>query len=170
LIELRKAEINSELPLPSSSIPTTRLDNIANETTTMTATIEKELDEAGNDALRERQKELLNSLDLRKFVIVFVIKVPDSDVRLFNATDTLLMTLRQIGVLLNNRWRKVASRRSLALRLMSLLAEKEKWMNQKVIIVRERRRKIGGVQTRMSRMYSYIDSVYFTVNLLVIEC
>ena len=95
----------------------------------MTATIEKELDEAGNNALRERQKELLNSLDLRKFVIVFIIKVPDSDVRLFNATDTLLMTLRQIGVLLNNRWRKVASRRLLALRLMSLLAEKEKWMN-----------------------------------------
>lgn len=33
-----------------------------------------------------------------------------------------------------------------------------------------RRRKIGGVQKRMSRMYSYIDSVYFTVVLLVIEC
>jgi len=34
----------------------------------MTATIEKELDEAGNDAQRERQKELLNAIDLRKFV------------------------------------------------------------------------------------------------------
>jgi len=67
LIEIRKAEIGSELPLPSS-IPTSRLDDIANEATTMTATIEKELDEAGNDAQRERQKELLNSLDLRKSV------------------------------------------------------------------------------------------------------
>lgn len=76
--------------------------------------------------------------------------MPDIDLSLFDATDTLLMILRQIGVLLNNRWQKVASRQLLALRLMSLPAEKEKWMNQKVIIIRERRRKIGGVQTRMS--------------------
>ena len=66
MIENRKTEISSELPLPSSSIA--RLDDIANETTTMTATIEKELDEAANDAQRERQKELLNAIDLRKFV------------------------------------------------------------------------------------------------------
>lgn len=69
LIEIRKAEISSEMLLPSPAIPKLRVENFANETT-MTATIEKGLDEAGNDALRERQKELLSSLDLSKFVII----------------------------------------------------------------------------------------------------
>ena len=47
-----------------------RLDaSLVKETGAVTEAIEEELDEAGNEALtalKERQKELLNSLDLKK--------------------------------------------------------------------------------------------------------
>lgn len=68
---IQKAAINAELPQPTISVPTSPVDkaNLAQDSKSVAAVMEEELDEAGNDALnavRERQKEFLSSLDLKK--------------------------------------------------------------------------------------------------------
>lgn len=71
LIDIQKAAISEELPKPNTvEMSTVRPDDsLVKETRAVTGVIEQELDEAGSDALKalkERQKELLDSLDLRK--------------------------------------------------------------------------------------------------------
>jgi len=73
LMDIQKAAISAELPQPTISVPTaaSHMDeaNLSQDPKSVTAVIEQELDEAGSDALnavRERQKEFLSSLDLKK--------------------------------------------------------------------------------------------------------
>lgn len=64
LIDVQKAAINDQLP--KSNAVSVRP---AKETGAVSGLIEQELDEAGSDALKAlqaRQKEMLDSLDLRK--------------------------------------------------------------------------------------------------------
>ena len=72
-MDIQKAAISAKLPQPTISVPTaaSRVDeaNLSQDPKSVTAVIEQELDEAGSDALnavRERQKEFLSSLDLKK--------------------------------------------------------------------------------------------------------
>ncbi len=72
-MDIQKAAISAELPQPTISMPTaaSRMDeaDLSQEPKSVTAAIVEELDEAGNDAMkavRERQKEFLSSLDLKK--------------------------------------------------------------------------------------------------------
>ncbi|KAF9530396.1 DUF699-domain-containing protein [Crepidotus variabilis] len=77
LVDIRKTAINAELPetnLPATLASAAARLELPNGTEGMTvvAALEDELEEAGNGALkavRERQKELLGSLDLQKYAI-----------------------------------------------------------------------------------------------------
>ena len=68
LIGIQKAAIVSEMPPPPTSYPSLE----QNASATMTAwkpvemSLEEELEEAGNEAVREKQREMIDSLDLTK--------------------------------------------------------------------------------------------------------
>lgn len=71
LINIQKAAISEEMSKPNTvEVPSIRPDDsLVKATGAVTEAIEEELDEAGNEAmkdLKERQKEFLNSLDLKK--------------------------------------------------------------------------------------------------------
>jgi hypothetical protein len=100
LITIQKAAINAELPVPE--IPDHRVDeDKANDKTNwkpISTTIQDELDDAGDEVtknLKERQRELINSLDLQRCVLIAISRA--SVITPDNLSDTPLIQHQWIG-------------------------------------------------------------------------
>lgn len=71
LTEIQKAAISAEMPVPSISRPGDSGDMVASDWKPVDTNLEDELDKAGDEAtkvLREKQREMINSLDLSRCV------------------------------------------------------------------------------------------------------
>lgn len=72
LEEIQSKEIGSNIPLQEHNLSTEKYANskIIHQSA---ADIEEELEAEGNKAMREQQKELINSLNLEKYALRFFI-------------------------------------------------------------------------------------------------